>query len=89
MRLSAAAGLTPFAPYHWLMYARSMWFDLDHVVDVLGWQPRWSNDEMLEQSYEWFLAHRQDTTSASSPHRRTARAGALAALKRATTLLPR
>ncbi len=47
MRASAAAHLTPFAPYHWLMYARSMWFDIEHVTDALGWTPRWSNDEMF------------------------------------------
>ena len=52
--------LAPFAPYHWLMYAQSMWFDIDHVRDALGWQPRCSNDEMFAQSYDWFLAHRDD-----------------------------
>jgi nucleoside-diphosphate-sugar epimerase len=89
MRASAALGLTPFAPYHWLMYARSMWFDIDHVVEGLGWRPRWSNDEMLVQSYDWYVAHRAETPAATSPHRRTARAGALAALKHVTGLLPR
>jgi nucleoside-diphosphate-sugar epimerase len=88
MRASAALRVTPFAPYHWLMYARSMWFDIDHVRDALGWSPRWSNDEMLAESYDWFLAHRDDPTG-SSLHRRTARAGALGALKRVTGFLPR
>ena len=27
-------------------------------ASALGWQPRWSNDEMFAQSYDWFLAHR-------------------------------
>jgi nucleoside-diphosphate-sugar epimerase len=89
MRTSAGLGLTPFAPYHWLMYARSMWFDTDHVRDALGWAPRWSNDEMFAQSYDWFLAHRADAAGGASHHRRTARAGALGALKRVTKLLPR
>ena len=52
--------LTPFAPYHWLMYARSMWFDIDHVRDALGWTPRWSTDEMFAESYDWFFANRAD-----------------------------
>ena len=88
MRASAALRLTPFAPYHWLMYGRSMWFDIDHVRDALGWSPRWSNDEMLADSFDWFLAHRHDPAG-SSLHRRNARAGALGALKRVTGLLPR
>jgi nucleoside-diphosphate-sugar epimerase len=91
MQASAFLGLSPFAPYHWLMYARSMWFDIDHVREQLGWQPRWSTDEMFAQSYDWFLAHRSETAGdadGSSPHRRTARAGLLGALKHLTGLLP-
>ena len=92
MQASARLGLTPFAPYHWLMYARSMWFDIDHVREQLGWQPKWSTDEMFAQSYDWFLAHRAEVTGHSadgvSPHRRTAKAGALGVLKHLTGLLP-
>jgi nucleoside-diphosphate-sugar epimerase len=89
MRVSAAVGLTPFAPYHWLMFGRSMWFDIDHVRTQLGWNPAWSTDEMFAQSYDWYVANRERTGSAASPHRRTARAGALNALKRVSGLLPR
>ena len=90
MRATARLGLTPFAPYHWLMYAQSMWFDIDHVRTALGWSPQWSTDEMFAQSYDWFLANRATTDVAgASHHRRTARAGALGALKRVTGVLPR
>ncbi len=34
MRMTANLGLAPFAPYHWLMYSKSMWFDLDHARDA-------------------------------------------------------
>ena len=92
MQVSARLGLSPFAPYHWLMYARSMWFDIEHVREQLGWQPRWSTDEMFAQSYDWFLIHRGETTgdgaNGTSPHRRTAKAGALGALKHLTGFLP-
>lgn len=86
MRATSRLGLTPFAPYHWLMYSRSMWFDIDHAREQLGWQPRWSNDEMFAQSYDWFVAHRAlATTGASaSRHRRTARSPLLGLLKMLT-----
>jgi len=29
-----------------------MWFDIEHARAGLGWQPRYSNDEMLAASYE-------------------------------------
>ena len=90
MRLAAATKLAPFAPYHWMMYSRSMWFDIEHVQSGLGWEPKWSNSEMFVQSYEWFLRNRADTNRDDlSSHRRSARQGALSVLKRATKVLPR
>jgi nucleoside-diphosphate-sugar epimerase len=89
MRASAALHITPFAPYHWLMYSQSMWFDIDHARRQLGWQPVWSTDEMFRQSYDWYVAHREHTAQGASAHRRSARQGALALLKHATRVLPR
>jgi nucleoside-diphosphate-sugar epimerase len=90
MRGASAVHAAPFAPYHWLMFGRSMWFDTEHVTEALGWRARWSNDEMFAQSYDWFLANRAGTSAAGrSQHRSATRQGALAGLKRATRLLPR
>ena len=88
MRAAAALRIAPFAPYHWLMYGRSMWFDVDHAMNATGWRPRWSNEEMFRQSYDWFVENRERAAGASQ-HRRPARQGALAVVKRATRLLPR
>ena len=90
MKAAAFAHLAPFAPYHWLMYSKSLWFDIDHVRGALGWQPKWSNEEMLADSYDWFLRNRSETAQAGRSHHRTiAKQGALRALKLATRLLPR
>lgn len=89
MRLTARAGLTPFAPYHWLMYSKSMWFDIDHARQQLGWTPHWSTDAMFAQSYDWFVDHRDGVDDASaSHHRRSARQGVLSGAKRMTRILP-
>jgi nucleoside-diphosphate-sugar epimerase len=87
MQVSARLGLTPFAPYHWLMYAHSMWFDIEHARAQLGWAPQWSTDEMFAQSYDWYVANRALATSGASGshHRRTASSRLLSALKRAAT----
>jgi nucleoside-diphosphate-sugar epimerase len=90
MKAAAAAHLAPFAPYHWMMYSKSMWFDIEHVREALGWQPRWSNEEMLADSYDWFLRNRAGTRQGGrSQHRTIARQGALRVLKAGTKLLPR
>ena len=89
MKAAAGLHLAPFAPYHWLMYSKSLWFDTQHVTDSLGWQPKFSNEEMLADSYDWFLQHRADSaTEGRSHHRTIAKQGALKVLKTATRLLP-
>ena len=69
------------------MYSRSMWFDIDHATERLGWRPQWSNDEMFAQSYDWFVANRALATSGASgvspPAHRSSRL--LSVLKRAAT----
>ena len=90
MRLSAAAGISPFAPYHWLMYSKSMWFDLEHLQNGLAWCPSWSTAEMFAQSYDWFIANRSSVDDAdASHHRRSARQGVLSLVKRCSSVLPK
>jgi nucleoside-diphosphate-sugar epimerase len=88
MHASATLGLTPFAPYHWLMYSKSMWFDIEHATQALGWSPQWSTEAMLAQSYDWFVAHRSETATGASHHRRAAKQGVLGGLKYITRFLP-
>jgi nucleoside-diphosphate-sugar epimerase len=79
----ARLGLAPFAPYHWLLYGESLWFDITKARTELGWEPRHSNASMLIESYEWFLAHRHELDGASGSHHQSpARLGLLRALKR-------
>ena len=89
MRMTAGLGITPFAPYHWMMYSKSMWFDIEHLQTELGFSPRWSTDEMFAQSYDWFVANRASTDDASaSHHRRSSKQGVLKIAKRVSGLLP-
>ena len=89
MRLTAGLGVTPFAPYHWMMYSKSMWFDIEHLDDQLGWAPTWSTDEMFAQSYDWFVANRESTDdAAASHHRRSSKQGVLKLAKRVSGYLP-
>jgi nucleoside-diphosphate-sugar epimerase len=88
MRLLGSTGLAPFAPYHWIMYGRSMWFDTTSAEAELGWRARYSNAAMLAESYDWFLAHRDDVAGGPrSHHRSTVRQGLLSTVKRAMRVL--
>ena len=84
MQLTSAVGLSPLGPYHALMYGRSMYFDLGKITRELGWAPRFSNDEMFIESYQWYLAHRERVlaSSGASLHRSAVRQGVLGLLRR-------
>jgi nucleoside-diphosphate-sugar epimerase len=84
MQLTTALRLSPLAPYHALMYGRSLYFDLTRVQTELGWQPRWSNDEMICQSYDWYRAHQAEVLqgAGASTHRSAVKQGVLELLKR-------
>jgi hypothetical protein len=71
LRALDALGLSPLAPWHYLTYHKAFFFDVAPLT-ALGWKPRYSNDEMLRESYDWFLAHRSDRELASdaSAHRK-------------------
>ncbi|MCU1429674.1 MAG: nucleoside-diphosphate-sugar epimerase [Actinomycetia bacterium] len=84
MELLGRTRLAPFAPYHWLLYGESLWFDTSKAQTELGWQPKHSNAAMVTESYEWFLAHRDDLAAAKgqSHHQSPVKVGALSVLKR-------
>jgi nucleoside-diphosphate-sugar epimerase len=78
-----ALRLSPLAPWHYLTYHKPFYFDRSKLLD-LGWKPRFSNDEMFRESYDWFLSNceRLRTEKAGSPHRRTVREGLLWLVKK-------
>jgi nucleoside-diphosphate-sugar epimerase len=83
MRALTGLGQAPFAPYHWLLYGESLWFDVTRARTELDWEPKHSNSSMMIESYEWFLEHRDGLESAErSHHQSPVRPGLLRLLKR-------
>ncbi|MGH7998799.1 MAG: NAD-dependent epimerase/dehydratase family protein [Brasilonema sp.] len=65
-------GLSPLAPFHYLTYHKEIYFDVDPLLK-LGWKPKYSNNQMLCESYDWFQANKQklaNVENANSVHRR-------------------
>ncbi len=83
MQATAALGLTPFGPYHWIMYSKELWFDLSAPKRELGWAATYSTDEAFRDSYDWFIQNRRALSGANaSHHRRSAKQGVLKAAKK-------
>ena len=76
-------GLSPLAPWHYLTYHKPFHFDVAKLL-AMGWKPRYSNDEMFRESYDWFIAHydRLAAAKAGSAHRRPVKEGLLWLLKK-------
>jgi nucleoside-diphosphate-sugar epimerase len=84
MKVTSSLGLSPLGAYHALMYGRSMYFDIGKARRELGWQPKFSNNDMFTQSYDWYLAHRDKILQArhASHHRSAVNQGILALVRR-------
>jgi nucleoside-diphosphate-sugar epimerase len=76
--------LSPLGPYHYLTYHKPHYFDITPVKQALGWQPKYSNQSILQTSYDWFLARTSGTAGeeAASVHRAPVRQGVLHLVKR-------
>ncbi len=79
MAAATRLGLSPLGNYHYLAYSKPSYFDIADAVNELGWHPKYSNDEMLIESYDWYLAHRDDVMRSkwASPHKSGVKQGVL------------
>lgn len=84
MQVSSLLGLSPLGPYHALMYGRSLYFDISKAQRELGYAPRYSNAEMLIESYEWYQKNHERMNSAretASHHRSAVKEGLLGVMR--------
>ncbi len=79
MTWTSALGLSPLGPYHALMYGREMFFDVSKARSLLGYRATRSNDEMLIESYDHYVEHREEILARTdaSHHRSAVRQGVL------------
>lgn len=83
MQTTATLGLTPFGPYHWIMYSKELWFDLTAAKEELGWSAEYSTDAAFRDSYDWFLQNRQALSGSNASHHRSpAKQGILSLAKK-------
>ncbi len=83
MKVTGRLGLAPLAAYHSLVYGAEVYFDLEKAREDLGYRPQWSNSAMFLQSYEWYVANREEILreKGRSPHRSAMKEGILKLLR--------
>lgn len=79
MAASERVGISPLAAYHYMAYGKPNYFDVSDAVSELGWHPKYSNEEMLIASYDWYLEHRDEVLNSrwASPHKSAVKQGIL------------
>ncbi len=83
MKVSSSLGISPLGDYHALTYGRPFYFDISKARTKLGWAPRYSNEEMFVESYDWYVSHRRAVLAATgsiSHHRSAVEQGVLRVL---------
>jgi len=76
-------GLSPLSKWHLQAAQHDLYFDLQKAKSEIGWQPQFSNQRMLAEAYDWYLANRKKigTQSTNSIHQRPLKWGVLALTK--------
>lgn len=83
LRVLDGLRLSPLAPWHYLTYSKAFAFDVNPLL-AMGWKPKYSNADMLRESFDWYREHAGDASpeGAQSPHRKSVPQGLLGLLKR-------
>ena len=76
------SGLSPLAPWHYLSYHKEFYFDVNYLLS-LGWTPKYSNDKMFCESYDWYLKNYQSIKldEKASAHRKPVKESILKLIK--------
>ena len=63
MNILSFLKLSPLVAYHSLMYGRSIYFDMSKNKKRLNWKPKYSNIEMMIESYNWYMSNKNEIIS--------------------------
>jgi nucleoside-diphosphate-sugar epimerase len=81
LRMLERAKLSPLYPWIYETVTEDSFVSIERAQRVLGWQPRFSNQDALVRNYRWYLAHANTFGRAGVTHRVPWKQGALALAK--------
>ena len=82
LRALELARLSPLAEWHYKTAHKDSFVSIEKAQSLLGWEPRLSNADTLIETYDWYLAHRDELRGAGVTHRVPWNQQALGVLKR-------
>jgi hypothetical protein len=83
LRLLDRLGLSPLYTWVYETAAKDSFVSIERARTLLGWEPRYSNQQALLRNLDWYIANRDHFAGASGiTHRAPWKQGALGLLKR-------
>jgi nucleoside-diphosphate-sugar epimerase len=83
LRVLDRLGLSPLYTWVYETAAKDSFVSIERARALLGWEPRYSNQQALLRNFEWYIANREQFAGASGiTHRAPWKQGALGLLKR-------
>ena len=82
LRALELAHLSPLAEWHYKTAHKDSFVSIGKAERLLGWEPRLSNARTLIETYDWYLAHRDQIGGAGVTHRVPWNQQALGVLKK-------
>ncbi len=83
LRLLDRLGLSPLYTWVYETAAKDSFVSIERARDVLGWEPRYSNQQALLRNFAWYIANREQFAEAAGiTHRVPWKQGALGLLKK-------
>jgi len=75
--------LSPLGPWHYLTYHKPFYFDSSPVTEALGWKPQYTNQKILTNAYDWFIANfdAKKNENHTSMHKKPVKQGILRLMK--------
>jgi nucleoside-diphosphate-sugar epimerase len=83
LRLLDRLGLSPLYTWVYETAAKDSFVSIKRARELLGWEPRYSNQQALLRNFEWYIANQEQFAGESGiTHRAPWKQGALGLLKR-------
>ena len=83
--------LSPLGPWHYLTYHKPFYFDIGETKKTLDWKPKYSNIDILTESYEWYIENIDEhidemASNKGSLHRKPLKKGLLNLAKKVSKI---
>jgi nucleoside-diphosphate-sugar epimerase len=73
--------ISPLVDWHYKTPHKPFYFDTAKAQTMLGWHAKDSNVSMLTDTYDWYMAHREELKATGTTHRKGVKQGVLRLLK--------